>query len=41
MVNVDPEFMLNTEPHPVAGMLGVWGDMREDGKDKLVREFEN
>ena len=37
----NPEFVLNTEPRPVTGMLGVWGDVREDGKDELIWEFEN
>ena len=39
MVIVDPQFILNTEPCKVTDELR--GDMREDGKDKLVWEFEN
>ena len=39
MVIVDRQFILNTEPCVVTDEL--WGDVRENGKDKLVREFEN
>ena len=31
----------NAEAFIVSGALRIWGDMREDGKDKLVWEFEN
>ena len=39
MVIVDPQFILNAKPCVVTDE--IWGDVREDGKDKLVREFEN
>ena len=39
MVIVDRQFILNTEPCVVTDEL--WGDVRGNGKDKLVREFEN
>ena len=41
MVIANPEFVLNTEPHPVAGVLKVWGDVREDRKDEFVWEHDN
>lgn len=33
--------VLNPELCVVSGEAWVWGDARENGKDKLVREFEN
>ena len=39
MVIVDPQFVLNAKPCIVTDEL--WGDVREDGKYELVREFEN
>jgi len=41
MVIADPHTILNAKPCIVPGELGVRGDTRENGKDELVREFEN
>ena len=41
MVVADPKCMLNTEPYPVTCVLGVWSDVRENGEDEFVWEFEN
>ena len=30
-----------TESYPVTGILRVWGNMKENGKDELVREYKN
>lgn len=41
VVITDPKIIHHTEPCIVTGKLRVWADVREDGKDKFVREFEN
>ena len=43
MVIVDSHTILNAEPRIVTDVdkLRVWGDVRENGKDEFVREFEN
>ena len=42
MVVIDPRTVTNTEPCVVTSVLRrIWGDVREDGKYELVREFEN
>jgi hypothetical protein len=33
--------VLNAEPRAVTGEFRAWGDMRENGKDEFVWEFEN
>ena len=38
---VDPKPTLNTESYPGAGVLGVRGDVGENGEDKLVWECNN
>ena len=39
MVTIDPEVVQKTESYPVAGILRIWGDVGDNGKDELVREF--
>ena len=41
MVITNLAAVLNTEPCVVSGEAWVWGDMRENGGDELVWEFEN
>lgn len=41
MVIIDPKFVLNTEPYPVTSTLRIRSNVREDGQDELVWEFEN
>ena len=41
MVIIEPEIILSTEPYTVTGVFRIWGDVRENRKDKLIREFEN
>ena len=41
MVIADPHTIRNMEPWVVTDEPWVWGDVREDGQDELVREFEN
>ena len=41
MVIADPHTIRNMEPWVVTEEPWVWGDVREDGKDKLIRKFEN
>ena len=41
MIIANLHTVLDTEPCVVTGELRVWGNMREDGKDELVWEFEN
>jgi len=41
MVIVDLHTVLNAEPCVLTGELWFWGDVGENGKDELVREFEN
>ena len=41
MVITNLAAVLNTEPCVVSGEAWVWGDAGENGKDKLVWEFEN
>ena len=41
VVIVDHHTVLKAEPCIVTGELWFWGDIREDGKDKLVWEFED
>jgi len=41
MVFTDVHPILNTVPCIVTSEMRVWGNMREDGKDELVRELEN
>ena len=41
MIIVVQEFVQNTEPYPMTSTLGIWSNMREDGQDELVWEFEN
>ena len=41
MAIVGHHTVLKTESYIVIGEKWFWGDVREDGKDKLVREFEN
>ena len=38
---VDRQTILDAEPSIVTGVTWVWGDVGEDGKDELVRKFEN
>jgi len=41
MVIVDDHGVLKTEPCIETGELWLWGDARDNGKDKLVWEFED
>jgi len=41
MVTVDLHVVLSTESCIVTGEPRFWGDVRENGKDKLVWEFED
>ena len=41
VVVTDSPHMPNTKSRIVTGELRVWGDVRENGKDKFVWEFEN
>ena len=41
MVIIDPHTIRDTEPCTVASEMRFWGDVRENGKDEFVWEFEN
>ena len=41
MIIIDPNIVHHTESCIVTGELRVRGDVREDGMDKLIWEFEN
>ena len=41
MVIIDHHTVLEAEPCIVTGKRWFWGDMREDGKDKLIWDFED
>jgi hypothetical protein len=41
MVIVDAHIVWGTEPCTVTSGSRVWGDVRENGEDELVREFED
>jgi len=40
-VIIDHHIILEAEPRTMTGELWFWGEVRENGKDKLVWEFEN
>ena len=41
MIIADSLLMQSTESRIMTGVSRVWGDVRENGNDKLVWEFEN
>ena len=41
VVTADPPSVLNTEPWIATSEPWVWSDVRKDGKDKFVGQFEN
>jgi len=41
MVFTDVHPILNAVPCIVTGKVWIWGNVREDGKDELIRELEN
>ena len=41
VITADPPSILNTEPWIAVSEPWIWSDVRKNGEDKFIRQFEN